>query len=307
MRKFDIVLLTASKYLHVVPGNEYIQNIFTEDILVMNALKKKGFTILRTHWNDPEFDWTDTRYAIFRTTWDYFDRFAEFKTWLETAGTKTTFINPLSLIKWNMDKHYLLDLKNQGIRIPPTFFIEPNDSTSLKDVAVLSGWSQFILKPAVSGAARHTYRFDFLDVEKYQDIYRNLISKESMLLQEFLVSVPVKGEVGFIVINGRCTHAVLKKAKAGDFRVQDDFGGTVHDYYPSPEEISFVEKVVALCQPAPVYARVDIIWDNQNLPCVSELELIEPELWFRKNPLAADLFATGIAEIINHCKNRADP
>ena len=33
--------------------------------------------------------------------------------------------------------------------------------------------------------------------------------------------------------------------------------------------------------PIPLYARVDIILNNENEAVVMELELIEPELWFR--------------------------
>ena len=41
--------------------------------------------------------------------------------------------------------------------------------------------------------------------------------------------------------------------------------------------------------PMPAYARVDVIWNNKSELVVSELELIEPELWFRLNPHAAIL------------------
>ena len=101
-----------------------------------------------------------------------------------------------------------------------------------------------------------------------------------------------------MVFGGKFSHAILKKAKKGDFRVQDDFGGTVHDYNASEEDILFVEKVVAICKPMPLYARVDIMWDNNDDICVSELELIEPELWFRKSETAADLLAEAIANKI---------
>jgi len=78
--------------------------------------------------------------------------------------------------------------------------------------------------------------------------------------------------------------------------VQDDYGGTIHLYAPSPEEIAFAEKAVKACSPVPLYARVDVIWDNNNELAIIELELIEPELWFRKNDKAADLLAEGVCE-----------
>ena len=82
-------------------------------------------------------------------------------------------------------------------------------------------------------------------------------------------------------MGGKFTHGVLKIAKYGDFRVQDDFGGTVQNYEATPEEIDFAERTIQACNPAPSYARVDIIHDNQNQHALIELELIEPELWFK--------------------------
>ena len=99
-----------------------------------------------------------------------------------------------------------------------------------------------------------------------------------------------------MVMGGQFTHAVLKIAKPGDFRVQDDFGGTVHEYQPTLEEIAFAEKAVAACDPQPYYARVDIIRDNNNELAVIEMELIEPELWFRLKPAAAEVLVEAISK-----------
>ena len=97
-----------------------------------------------------------------------------------------------------------------------------------------------------------------------------------------------------MVFNGKFTHAILKKAKAGDFRVQDDFGGSVSDYSPTNEEITFAENTVKACPELPIYARVDIFTDNNTKIALSELELIEPELWFRHHPEAATVLAEAI-------------
>jgi hypothetical protein len=103
-----------------------------------------------------------------------------------------------------------------------------------------------------------------------------------------------RGEVALMFFNGQYSHAVLKVAKPGDFRVQDDFGGTVHNYTPTDEEIRLGEQTVQACAIVPVYARVDIIEDNNSVPAVSELEIIEPELWFRFHPPSAEQLAEAI-------------
>ena len=115
-----------------------------------------------------------------------------------------------------------------------------------------------------------------------------------MLFKEFLNSIIIKGEISLILINGIYTHAVKKIAKKGDFRVQDDHGGKVERYEPNKNEIKFAEKCINKCIEIPMYARVDLIYDNNNKISLSELELIEPELWFRNNKSSAKLLAKSI-------------
>ncbi|MCF8237791.1 MAG: hypothetical protein K9I85_06520 [Saprospiraceae bacterium] len=298
MPQIDVTLLTDRRYHEPVNPDWYAQQILDDDALLREALEEKGLRVARTFWDDPTFDWSQTRCAVFRTTWDYFDRFPEFSRWLETTRQKTRLINAPELIYWNIDKHYLRDLAEQGIRIPPTCFIEPGDPRPLKEIVDTCSWPEMILKPAISGAARHTYRIHTKNVNDHERIFRSLIAEESMLLQEFQHRILEEGEISLMVIGGQYSHAVLKKAKPGDFRVQDDFGGSVQDVQPSPEEIHFAEQSVSFCHPIPVYARVDIIRDNAGQICLSELELIEPELWLRHHPAAAIQLAGALSQAL---------
>jgi len=296
MREIDITILTDSRFVNPVDPDWYTGNVLLEDNLVKEALENERLSVARTNWDNLHFDWSSTRYVLFRTTWDYFDRFPEFERWLERIKNHTSFINPLEILYWNLDKHYLKELESGEIRIPPTLFIEAGYAGKLEEVLALSGWREAILKPAVSGAARHTYRINMKTVKNVEHIFAELIREESMMIQEFQENVIREGEVAYMIFEGRFSHAVLKKARPGDFRVQDDFGGTVADYHPDREEIAFAEHVVNSCNFDPVYARVDIIRDNSYALCVSELELIEPELWFRRCPEATGKFARAVAE-----------
>ena len=42
---------------------------------------------------------------------------------------------------------------------------------------------------------------------------------------------------------------------------------------------------------------MDIVYDNNNKPSLSELVLIKPELWFRNYPKAAELLAIEIEKL----------
>jgi len=291
---YDFVALTDD--YHVSPDHidQYTQNVLDEDRLVIEALKAKGYSVSRKSWSDPKFDWSTTKAVIFRTTWDYFDRFEEWKAWLARTSKITQMLNPYELIQWNMDKHYLGDLEKKGINIPPTRYIEAGEETSLSQLIGETGWKDCILKPCISGAARHTYKLNPKNLDEHEVIFQELIAKEAMMLQPFQKNIVEKGEVSLMVMGGMYTHAVLKVAKPGDFRVQDDFGGTVQLYDPSPEEIVFAEKVVKVCDTKPIYARIDVIRDNDDQLALIELELIEPELWFRLYPKAAEVLAKAL-------------
>jgi len=294
----DVVVLTDSRYLKDSTTDQYRHNVFYEDELVVNALRHQGLKVLRIAWDDQEFNWVNTKFALFRTTWDYFDRYEEFSLWLGEVSTKTRLLNSENLIRWNIDKHYLLDLQKKGVRITESHFIEKGAQTRLREIHDILNWQETVLKPCISGAARHTYRMNKTSLETFEEVFLKLISEEHMILQPFQHNIVEQGEVSLVVIDGKFTHAVLKIAKNGDFRVQDDFGGTVQPYKASLEEIKFAEYAVNACNEAPIYARVDVFTDNDGILALSELELIEPELWFRNNPKAANLLALSIKKLI---------
>ncbi|MCK0131116.1 hypothetical protein MWU59_06315 [Flavobacteriaceae bacterium F08102] len=295
--KYDLVILTDRRYVNPEIRNPYVNNVLLEDELVQKAFERRGLKCRREAWDNPIFDWSSTRFALFRTTWDYFDRYNEFSRWLDQVNQQTQLINSEQLIRWNVDKHYLADLQQAGVHIAPTLFIDIGSKQSLIELHKSQGWTHTVLKPVVSGGGRHTYQLKQEDLVAFEPTFRKLIRSESYMLQPFQKNIVSQGELSLMIIDGHFTHAVKKIAKEGDFRVQDDFGGTVHPHIPSQAEIAFAEKAVAACHEKPVYARVDIFYDNDNQLAIAELELIEPELWFRLCPEAADRLADGIDKL----------
>ncbi|MCE9567776.1 MAG: hypothetical protein K8U57_37735 [Planctomycetes bacterium] len=300
MRAFDIALLTDRRYTAstATEGDWYLQNILDDDKLLQEALARRGLTSMRVDWADPEIDWSQFRCAVFRTTWDYFERFAEFAAWLERVERTTRLCNPGATVRWNVDKHYLADLADRGVPVVPSQFLERGSTRTLSDVLAETGWDEAVIKPCVSGAARHTYRVNRQNALEHQPILTALLAQEAMIVQPFQADIARTGEDTLMVFGGRYSHAVRKVAKPGDFRVQDDHGGTVQDYQPTDEQIALAEQATAACHPLPVYGRVDMLRDNDGQLAVMELELIEPELWLRYHPPAAETFATRIVAFL---------
>ena len=294
---YDVVILTDSRYENPKNKNWYINQVLEEDQLLINEIKKTGLSVCKKDWNSKEFNWSNSRIAIFRSTWDYFDRFDEFFLWKEKIKNKLYFVNSSKLIDWNIDKIYLKDLKLKGINIPKSIFIKKNKLTTVKELFEKTNFKIAVLKPNISGAARHTYKIKKIEASSYEDIFKKLIITENMIFQEFIHDIEKHGEISLVLIAGKYTHAVRKKARKGDFRVQDDHGGTVEKYNALKEEVLFAEHCITLCPEKPVYARVDIIYDNKGRICLNELELIEPELWFRNFPKAAMLLAQEIKRL----------
>ncbi len=111
--KKKIVILTEDRYENPSNPDWYIQNILKEDFLLLNELTKLGFLVKRVSWSSKSFNWSSVDYAIFRTTWDYFERLDEFVDWLGVFSKKIKFINSFNQIIWNLDKSYLYDLKQK--------------------------------------------------------------------------------------------------------------------------------------------------------------------------------------------------
>lgn len=302
MKKFDVVVLTDSRYVNPLETNAYISNVLREDELVINALEGKDLSVVKKDWNDPKFNWNTTRSVLFRSTWDYFDNFEQFKKWFDKTRNTCLMINSSETIEWNLDKHYLLDLQKHQISIPNSEFIKRGSSVDLSLLMQEKNWNEIVVKPTISGAAKNTYRLKKEDINQFDSTWKKLIYQEDFIVQEFQNNVITKGEVAMMVIGGKYTHAVLKKAKEGDFRVQDDFGGSIAIYSPSEKMVKLAEQCTRIISPIPSYARVDIIWNNSGDLAVSELELIEPELWFRLNPNAAQKLAEHVDLILSEKK-----
>lgn len=294
----DITLLTCRAYYKPDNVTPYIQNILLEQELLKSAFESQGLKVDITYWDNPSYEWQQTKSVLFRTVWDYFERFDEFWDWLEQVKTKTRLINSYELIKWNIDKHYLRDLKNNGIQVVPTYFADRGNNISLQEIANLNDWKHIVIKPAISASAFNTYKITNDEIEQKEQLFHELLQTHDMLVQPFFPTISELGEASLMVFGGKFTHAILKKAKAGDFRVQDDFGGTVHNYNPTQEEIKFAEKVFQSCTSLPIYGRVDIVWDSNKHIYLSELEIIEPELWIRNMPESANKIAEAVNKIL---------
>jgi glutathione synthase/RimK-type ligase-like ATP-grasp enzyme len=258
-----------------------------EDALLAAALAPLGFACERVDWARADVDWRRFAAAVIRTPWDYFERFAEFSRWLTRVSEQTQLVHPAPLLRWNMDKHYLLELGGAGVAIPPTRVVERGSPLTLGEVLAQEGWGEVVVKPCVGGAARWTFRAAAPVGPDEAARFGRYVAAEAMLVQPFLPAVLDEGEVTVVVFAGEPSHAVRKRAKPGDFRVQDDHGGTVHAHRATSAELELARAALAAAPWPTTYGRVDMVRGAGGAPVLMELELVEPELWLREAPEVA--------------------
>lgn len=293
-KQYDYLLATQRAFLHPASPDCYVQQVLDEDSLLIKALEFRGLTASRAAWDDPEYDWAQAKNVIIRATWNYSPQIEKYTTWLKTVSEASRLINPLKTVLWNLDKEYLLDLERNGISIPPSHIVQQGSTSSLPSIIDQLNWTEIVVKPAVSGGGRHTYRLHQNMAGDFNSTFQELVKAETMILQEFQSNILTMGEITLVCFGGKYSHAIRKFAQDGEFRVQDDFGGRVEPYKPSQDEIDLAERAMKSFQPIPAYGRVDMMWDNHNNLCVSELELIEPELWLRFKQTASEMFADAL-------------
>jgi hypothetical protein len=269
-------------------------NLTQEDRQVCDILRDYGITTSAAVWNGVDVHWQAFDAVIIRTCWDYHLHPAEFAAWLarlEQCGVPLW--NPAPLVRWNMDKTYLRDLQQSGLPIVPTVWLNREDHVNLAQLLCEQGWAQAVVKPAIAATAFETWRTNTIQATSDQARLDSMLARGGVLVQPFVEQICDEGEWSFIFIDGTYSHAVLKRPAPGDFRSQDDFGGSVLVTPPAPALIAQAERVVAHICGLWLYARVDgIVAEGTFL--LMELELIEPFLFLTSNVQAAERFAQAI-------------
>jgi len=273
-----------------------------EDEPLLNlAFQKAGSEVGIAEWDDPKVDWGSFDVALLRSAWDYCERIGEFLAWVERASQVTHVLNPLPLVRWNTDKHYLTHLAASGAAVVPSTFIEPGDnpSAALGRFLELHPQAELVVKPAIGAGSRDTQRHLRSEFDAAVTHARRLLDAgRSVLVQPYLGRVDKDGETALMFFEGQFSHAIRKgpllprggAATTGLFAAE-----TITPREPGKDELRLAEKVVSVVPfGTPLYARVDLIRDDSGAPCVLELEMAEPSLFFVHAAGSAELFAAAV-------------
>lgn len=271
------------------------KDIAPDDRIAAEAVRRRGVLVLPTVWDDPGADWSAYDAVVIRSCWDYQYRPEKFVSWLdalEESGARV--FNPLHVVRWNHDKKYLRDLEQRGIEIAATFWCERGTAPSIQGILRERGWNKAVVKPTISGTSMHTWVVERGDNDSHDADFLTLLKQRDMMIQEFLPEI-LEGEWSLVFFGGEFSHAAVKRAKQGDFRVQDEHGGTWAQEPCPPELIEQARSVLQCVEEDLLYARVDgVVRDGRFI--LGELELIEPMLYFGENENAANVFADKLVQ-----------
>ncbi|MDZ4707625.1 MAG: hypothetical protein SH818_04415 [Saprospiraceae bacterium] len=284
--------------MHLAFATDRVHPDFAEDDRILVAyLIKRGFIITAAVWDDPLIDWEKFDALIFRSVWDYFIHREQFDHWLEKlASLSIPVFNPLSIVHWNKDKTYFNTLKAKGILIPAYEIIKANSQQNLSELLHHKGWDQAVIKPTISGGAYNTWVTSKAQATEHQMKFELVVAGQDFIVQQFATEIIEDGEWSLIFFNKKFSHAVCKKARVGEFRVQAQYGGQHHPVIPGKVMLEEVEALLNLVEEPLLYARVDGYWDKQFHFNLMELELIEPVLFFDNNPATCDNFYTALKD-----------
>lgn len=288
------------------------------------ALTDRGVRVHTPGWRDPEVDWGRFDVAVVRTPWDYPYHRDEFVSWGARAGAATTLWNPADVLRWNSHKSYLLELEERGAPVVPTAWMARGDRVGLADLLAARSWTRAVVKPAVASGSEGLIRVGAgaatagsagrsgggpggtggtggaggtdadVDLARAQGHLDRLLEAGDVMVQPYLDAVERDGEMSVVLIDGEPTHAVRKTPPTGEFRIQEQYGGRyarVDLATDAAEPAALARWIVEAAAQEFLYARVDLLRDDDGAWQLAELEVTEPDLYLTVAPEVATVLA----------------
>lgn len=275
-----------------------LDGFYAYDGLLVAPLKAQGWQTEFVSWRSVDIDWSRYDVVLIRSTWDYQDDVAAFLRCLATIeASGARLVNPLSLVEWNVSKHYLRDIEKQGVGIVPTLWFDSFQLAKIRSAYQWFDCDELIIKPTVSANADHTYRLTPEALVAQSEMLTEVFKQREYMVQPFLSAVVDEGEVSLFYFAGHYSHAIRKRPKQGDFRVQEEHGGHIEAIEPSEAMLTSARHALASLPDEALYARIDLINYQAEL-VVMEVELIEPSLYFNMDSASPQRFVDAFVETL---------
>ncbi|MES2047007.1 MAG: hypothetical protein V4447_01295 [Pseudomonadota bacterium] len=287
------------KYRIALVSSEDFPELFKGEKLLLPALRDLGHDVDVCIWDAPDVVWQSYDAVVIRCPWDYYEKLPQFLAWLDVlAACEVKVINDIETLRWNLNKSYLFELSQAGLPVIPTELVAVSDQRTLYQIFDAMQSEEIVIKPVQSAGAWRTLRVNLDNLADVELSFNDWRREQDFLVQAFMPEIVAAGEWSLVYFDGKFSHAVMKRAKDGDFRVQSNHGGSVLKA-DAPENIcAQALKILQFLPRMPCYARVDgVVRDGAFL--LMELELLEPELFLELEAPAAHRFAMAILGNLN--------
>mgnify|MGYP000703411664 CR=1 FL=1 len=278
MEKFKLALATDKAH----------PQLTKDDQILVDALHKAGIHPTAAVW-DSDLNWSNFDAVLIRSTWDYYLSAKKYLDWTAKLDhLKIPLWNDSKIVRWNHDKAYLLELREQGFAVVPTVKVIFESPNQILQMMAECDWKKAVVKPTISGGSWKTF---VISSNSFPELSYD--SGYELLIQPFLNSIQTEGEISLIFFDKKLSHAVHKKPAPGEFRVQSEFGGKDSPIDAPAEALKLAQKILDSVPHDLLYARVDLVF-HANAWLLMELELIEPHLFLASNRNAANNLARAI-------------
>ena len=281
-------------------STDNLEKFFTYDKLLIEPMKNIGWIAEEVSWRNENVNWSDYDSVIVRSTWDYQNDSEKFIGVLEKINSVSHLENDLDLMKWNMNKNYLFDLEQNGVKIVDTIWERKFNRNLAHEYFEKLDTDEIIIKPNISANADNTFRLTREKLDKNLGQLEKIFTAREFMVQPFLNSIIEEGEYSLFFFNGKFSHSVLKKPKENDFRVQEEHGGDIQPFKVSSKLILIAENIIKKLSTIPLYGRVDLVRTKENEFALIELELIEPSLYLNKDDQSPAKFVKAFEERITN-------
>jgi glutathione synthase/RimK-type ligase-like ATP-grasp enzyme len=253
------------------------------------ALTKGGADVEPVVWTSAR-DLAGFDLVLPLVAWGYHLDYSRWLAFLDRAErSELPLVNPPALLRWNSDKAYLAELGELHVPTVPTIAVESCCDADLDDARRRFGTQWLVIKPPVSASAKGAHRLgpnDSLPADS---------RGKPMIVQPLIEEIGRTGEFSLMLFDGEFSHAVVKRPREGDFRVQEYHGGvTLPCAAPPAGAIELAQAALAAAPARATYARVDIVPDDEGTLRIMELELIEPALFLDHSPDGGAAFVRSI-------------
>ena len=275
-----------------------LPSLTDDDRLAIEWLQRQHVQVQPLVWDSRPQRARDYAGIVIRSCWDYHLKPQQFLDWLgQTEAQGVPLWNSARVAAWNLDKRYLQYLGERGVAIPPTVWLEKDSKANLFDILGEQGWENAVVKPTISATAFQTWITSPAQTGSDQPKLEQMLTRSGVMVQRFVEEIQTCGEWSFVFFLKKYSHAVLKRTRSGDFRVQNEFGGYLDDISPSASLIEQAQRIVDLTDEQLLFARVDGI-EIEGKFQLMELELIEPLLFLGRDSRAPQRFSEAIVSVL---------